>query len=142
MGNSDSLWLSAEREADDKNQRNAGLWAKCFAQAEGDEGKAKALYMTERVRQLGGRVEDKKPKSKPLAWLKYGLGGFAALVVLFLVIASRLPDDNGRSDKRAVIDLCWQDHKNPALDEATKRFVAQTCNGLVDEYRQKYGSNP
>lgn len=137
---SDAVWLTAELEAGDANQRNAGLWARCFAQAEGNEGKAKALYMTERVRQLGGSVAGQK--SRGLTWLKYGLGGLVGLVIVFLVIASRLPDDNGRSDKRAVIDICWKDHKNPALDEATKRFVAKTCNGLVDEYRQQYGSNP
>ena len=141
MGNSDALWLSAEREADDVDARNKGLWAKCFALAEGDAAKTKALYMTERVRQLGGSIANAKPKSKGVAWLKYGLASLLLLVAFFLIIASRM-DDGGRSEKNAVIDICWKDHQNPALDEATKRFIAQTCNGLAEEYRAKFGANP
>lgn len=142
MGNSDALWLNAEREADDANARNKGLWARCFAQAEGDEAKAKALYMTERVRQQGGTTTpNSKTKSKAMVWLKYGLGSMVLLVAFLFIIASRLPSD-GQSESRAAIDLCWKDHKNPALDEQTKQFVAQTCNGLTEQHRAKFGSAP
>lgn len=141
MGNSDALWLTAEREADDASARNQGLWAKCFAEAEGNESKTKALYMRERVRQLGGSVASAKTKSKGLTWLKYGLASLLLLVAFFLIIANRF-DDGGRSDKRAAIDICWKDHQNSALDESTKRFIAQTCNGLTEEYRSRFGGNP
>lgn len=141
MGNSDALWLNAEREADDANARNKGLWARCFAQAEGDEAKAKALYMTERVRQQGGAISNAKPKSKAAAWLKYGLASLVLLAAFLFIIASRLPSD-GQSESRAAIDLCWRDHKNQALDEQTKQFVAQTCNGLTEQHRAKFGSAP
>lgn len=141
MGNSDALWVTVEREADDANARNKGLWAKCFAQAEGNEAKTKALYMRERVKQLGGSIAGAKPKSKGLAWLKYGLASLLLLVAFFLIIASRF-DDGGQSDKRAAIDICWKDHQNAALDESTKHFIAQTCNGLTQEYRSKFGGSP
>lgn len=36
----DQLWLVAEQEADNAEERNPGLWARCFAQAEGDASKA------------------------------------------------------------------------------------------------------
>lgn len=142
MSNSDVLWLDAEREADEPTRRNAGLWARCFAEAEGNEGKAKALYMTQRVRQLGGNDVAKKTKSRLVRWFQYGVATLVLLIGAFLIFALALPDDNGRAAKRAAIELCWQDHKNPALDESTKRFVAQTCNGMTSEYRAKYNGNP
>jgi hypothetical protein len=47
----ESLWGQALNEFEGKN-RSQGLWAKSFAEAEGDESKAKAYYIKERVRQL------------------------------------------------------------------------------------------
>ena len=139
--NTDQLWASVEQEADNTQARNAGLWARCFAQANGDAGKAKAFYMNERVAQLGGNIRAKKPQSGFAKFAKYALAGAVLLVAFFLIIASRF-DDNGRSDQRATVDICWKDHKNPALDDQTKQFIAQTCNGLTEQYRAKFGSNP
>lgn len=42
------------QEAGNPDQRNADLWAQCFVEADGDEGKAKALY-----------VKAKLPKQEP-----------------------------------------------------------------------------
>lgn len=39
-------------EAGDEKSRDAGLWARCFAEADGDEGRAKAAYIKARVEQL------------------------------------------------------------------------------------------
>ncbi len=47
----DSAWEVASNELNSVNRRE-GLWAKCFAQADGDENKAKANYLKERVEQL------------------------------------------------------------------------------------------
>jgi hypothetical protein len=142
VANSDTLWLEAEREADEPSSRNAGLWARCFAQAEGDSGKAKALYMSERVRQMGGREIKAKPQSQITSALKYGLALLVLMFAAVMVFGFMLPDNSEQSGQRAAIELCWKDHQNPALDEATKRFVAQTCNGLAAEYRAKYSTSP
>ena len=48
MGSND-IWAKALTEAESPDLRNPGLWAKCFAEADGDEGKAKAAYVKLRV---------------------------------------------------------------------------------------------
>lgn len=137
--NTDALWMKAEQEADSAELRNAGLWARCFAQSGGDPAKAKAMYMTERMQQLGASPEQKADKSLGWgAWLGLTL---LVLVVGFFALAALQPDD-GSAGKRAAIDLCWKDHKNPALDPATLRFVANTCEMMEREYKQQYGSAP
>ncbi|EBN0460903.1 hypothetical protein ACSLNH_05245 [Comamonas kerstersii] len=138
----DQLWLVAEQEADNAEERNPGLWARCFAQAEGDASKAKALYMTERVRQLGGTAATKQTTQiHEMGWpAKLGLI-LLVLLIGFFALAALLPD-NGSADKRAAIDMCWKDQKNPALDPSTQRFVASTCQVMEREYKQQYGSEP
>lgn len=46
----DNLWADALLEVDSE-ARQPGLWARSFAQAGGDESKAKAAYISERVEQ-------------------------------------------------------------------------------------------
>lgn len=46
----DDLWAEALREVESE-ARQPGLWARCFAQANGDESKAKAAYISEQVEQ-------------------------------------------------------------------------------------------
>lgn len=58
---SDEVWESALKELD-SNKRNEGLWAKCFAECNGDEGKARAMYLKEAV----GRLNSKASISEPL----------------------------------------------------------------------------
>ena len=48
-------WASAMAEVEDAQQRDAGLWAKCFAEADGEESRAKAAYIKTRVGQLSPR---------------------------------------------------------------------------------------
>ena len=47
MSNQD--WAAALAEAENPESRDAGLWARCFAEADGDEGKAKAAYVKAKV---------------------------------------------------------------------------------------------
>lgn len=137
----DQLWLSVEIEADNAQQRNAGLWARCFAQAEGNASKAKALYMTERVRQLSGSVELSKASKSSTRWLLYIFWAIVFFVAFLLIVASRFPED-ASVGQRAAIEICWRDQKNPALDETTKRFVATTCQGMEADYRRQHGRHP
>jgi TM2 domain-containing membrane protein YozV len=43
-------WAQAMEEAQSVGQRDKGLWARCFAEADGDEGKAQAAYVKARVK--------------------------------------------------------------------------------------------
>lgn len=45
-------WASAMAEVEDAQRRDAGLWAKCFAEADGDDSRAKAAYIKVRAAQL------------------------------------------------------------------------------------------
>lgn len=55
---SEELWAQALQEFNSP-QRRAGLWAKAFAYAQGNEAQAQAHYLKERVQQLAqGRVND------------------------------------------------------------------------------------
>lgn len=47
MANED--WASALAEAENPQTRDAGLWARSFAESNGDEGKAKATYVKARM---------------------------------------------------------------------------------------------
>ena len=62
MASDEHLYLIATNEAD-SDIRNSALWAKCMALCEGNEVKAKYLYINERVEAL--RTENKN-KSKKL----------------------------------------------------------------------------
>lgn len=50
---SNEAWARALEEAESPEARDKGLWAKCFVEAGGDEGRAKAAYVTAKV---GGKV--------------------------------------------------------------------------------------
>lgn len=52
MAENKDLWASAMAEVENLQSRDAGLWAKCYAEADGDESKAKASYIKARVEQL------------------------------------------------------------------------------------------
>jgi hypothetical protein len=49
--NEETLWAEALREFESAD-RKTGLWAKCYAQHQGQDAAAKAAYLTERVEQL------------------------------------------------------------------------------------------
>lgn len=49
--NEETLWAEALREFESAD-RKTGLWAKCYAQHQGQDAAAKATYLTERVEQL------------------------------------------------------------------------------------------
>lgn len=44
-----NIWADALKESESPEARDAGLWAKCFAEADGDEAKAKAAYIKAKV---------------------------------------------------------------------------------------------
>ncbi|WP_313571073.1 hypothetical protein [Comamonas terrigena] len=42
-------WAEALKEAEDSAARDPNLWAQCFAESDGDEGKARALYVKRKM---------------------------------------------------------------------------------------------
>lgn len=61
---SDDAWAQALAEVE-SGARQPGLWARCFAQAEGDENKAKAAYIAERVKASAGAPSPVEAKPEP-----------------------------------------------------------------------------
>lgn len=48
MGTQD-IWANALKESESTETRDPGLWAKCFAEADGDDAKARAAYIKAKV---------------------------------------------------------------------------------------------
>lgn len=61
--NDEHLWEQVMEEVGGP-ERRAGLWAKCFAQSNGDEARAKAAYMTARVDEIKADREREQAKAK------------------------------------------------------------------------------
>jgi uncharacterized membrane protein len=95
----EKLWERASVELN-SDARNVGLWAKSFAEANGDEAKAKAIYLKETVKKLSSNIadsyKDKKitDNSKPNASEQAENEGFIIkmgrillpLLVIFMVL--------------------------------------------------------
>ncbi len=64
------VWAEALNEAGNPEIRNSGLWARCFAQADGDENKAKAAYIRTRAQELEEADADAPPSpvKMPVGW--------------------------------------------------------------------------
>lgn len=66
MSNDD--WAAALAEAENPAVRDAGLWAKCFAEADGDEAKAMAAYVRAKVAPAPAPPHAPKPPGKILGY--------------------------------------------------------------------------
>lgn len=81
----EELYAQAAAELEDGN-RDEGLWAKCFAECDGEENKAKARYIKTRAERL-----PKNPITELLKliakWFKLLLYAIAWLSGLFLILA-------------------------------------------------------
>lgn len=55
-----NAWADALQECEDPSKRDANLWAQCFAEADGDESKAKAAYVKNKV--AGTQQTPEKPR--------------------------------------------------------------------------------
>ena len=63
--NDEKLWERASIELN-SDARNAGLWAKSFAESNGDEAKAKAMYLKEAVKKLSSNTADSYKDDKKI----------------------------------------------------------------------------
>lgn len=57
-----NAWAEALQESEDPTKRDANLWAQCFAEADGDESKAKATYVKTKV---GERSKEQETAHDP-----------------------------------------------------------------------------
>jgi len=110
----DKLYAEAAAELEGGN-RNDGLWAKCFAECDGDENKAKALYLKTRVERLKEEAEDEVlfddgeviiTKTKPSKKRKAGFDWALLIVLTGTVVALDIirPDIAGSN---AVSFIMW-----------------------------------
>ncbi|WP_157667594.1 hypothetical protein [Comamonas serinivorans] len=135
------LWAEALAEAEDPEKRQAGLWARCFAEAGGDESKAKAAYVSARV--APETPQAVQPKKGGL-W-KWVIGVPAVLLIAFLglgVVAGRSPEAKAKAETREAISYCWEDQKKKSLDPTSARLIAQVCENLEEEFLLKWGHKP
>jgi uncharacterized membrane protein YhaH (DUF805 family)/RNA polymerase-binding transcription factor DksA len=70
--NDENLWEQVMEEAGG-TARRPGLWAKCFAQANGDESQAKAAYMKARVAEIHAERERERQQATANAIHQEGL---------------------------------------------------------------------
>lgn len=63
MAGDDALWAAALAEFE-SDARRAGLWARAFAEAEGNESIAKAHYLRDRVQQLAEEMSTRQAESE------------------------------------------------------------------------------
>lgn len=68
-------------------------------------------------------------------------GLFAALVVLGMVVGST-PEGKEKAQKRAAIDMCWDEQKRKSLAPGSQRFIAGTCEMMENDFAQRFGHRP
>lgn len=142
------------KEAESPADRDPALWAKCFAESEGDEQRAKAAYMRAKVAgstppSAAAAVEE-PPAAKPrkkrlLPWWGWVL--LAPVIAIGgLMLTGALMPDNPERDARwraqDAIKLCWSEQGRKSLDASTARFVAGTCEKMERDYEAKWGRKP
>jgi len=86
--NDEVFWEQASAELNSSN-RNEGLWAKCFAESNGDETKAKAQYLSSKVAKLKAEHTYQTPtttaiKNDKQNYFLYGAIALASVGVFYL----------------------------------------------------------
>ena len=67
------------------------------------------------------------------------------LVVAFFVVGlylSNTPEGKEKAKSRAAIDLCWADYKTSRLPLGARALIADTCDMLAKQFKEKYGVAP
>lgn len=150
--NSDQRWADALSEAESPERRQAGLWARCYAEADGVESRAKAAYVKALL--AGGATPEVKPdwptSSPPPAVARpKGMNRLwwiviipAGLFVALMVIGALAPKNPEMDLQRAVIEKCQQDIQDPLTPSSSKEAMRQICSGIKRDFVQKYGREP
>lgn len=159
MQGSQDPWAAALEEAESPADRDPALWARCFAENEGDEARAKAAYVRARV-----AASAPPPAAPPvvaaaeaplaaqparrkrlLPWWGWVLLTPVIAIGALLLIGALMPDNPERDARwraQDAIKLCWTEQGRKSLDVATARFVAGTCEKMERDYEAKWGRKP
>lgn len=105
-----------------------------------------AEFETAKARVLSGNDTrlgvDQPPKT---SWGKVVLFVFLGGVAVFFAIgfyASNTPEGKEKTKARAAIDLCWSDYKTSRLPLGARKLIADTCDMMAKEFKEKYGVAP
>lgn len=74
--------------------------------------------------------------------LVFGLLGLLGLAVVMAIDPVDPAASAAQQHDRDVIDLCWKDYGRRSLDPQTKRFVAEVCEKMESDFKQKFGREP
>lgn len=153
MQGSQDHWAAAMKEAASPADRDPALWARCFAENDGDEQRAKAAYIRAKVASSAPPVATEVPppptnppgKKRLLPWWGWVLLAPVIAIGALLIIGA-LMGDNPQRDARwreqDAIKLCWSEQGRKSLDAATSRFVAGACEKMERDYEAKWGRKP
>ena len=154
MQGSEDNWAAAMKEAESPADRDPALWAKCFAENDGDEQRAKAAYMRAKVAgstppSAAAAVEEpsaaKPRKKRLLPWWGWVLLAPVIAIGGLMLIGALMPDNPERDARwraQDAIKLCWSEQGRKSLDGATARFVAGACEKMERDYEAKWGRKP
>ncbi|KRC22660.1 hypothetical protein [Acidovorax sp. Root219] len=154
MQGSEDSWAAAMKEAESPEDRDPALWAKCFAESEGDEQRAKAAYMRAKV--AGGTppsataAAEEPPAAKPrkkrlLPWWGWVLLAPVIAIGGLMLIGALMPDNPERDARwraQDAIKLCWSEQGRKSLDASTAWFVAGACEKMERDYEARWGRKP
>ena len=154
MQGSEDSWAAAMKEAESPADRDPALWAKCFAETEGDEQRAKAVYMRAKV--AGGTppsataAAEEPPAAKPrkkrlLPWWGWVLLAPVIAIGGLMLIGALMPNNPDRDARwraQDAIKLCWSEQGRKSLDASTARFVAGACEKMERDYEARWGRKP
>lgn len=157
MQGSQDNWAAAMKEAESPADRDPALWAKCFAENEGDEQRAKAAYIRAKVA-VGAPPPAvppavaaetppaaRPPKKRLLPWWGWVLLTPVVAIGALMLIGALLPDNPDRDARwraQDAIKLCWSEQGRKSLDAGTARFVAGACEKMERDYEAKWGRKP
>lgn len=63
------------------------------------------------------------------------------LLIVTSIIGCDIKDD-GRSDARWAIKLCWEDQAKKSNTPSQARFIAGACEMMESDFKKKYRINP
>lgn len=141
----DELYALASAEFNSEN-RDKGLWAKCFADSDGDENKAKALYLRIRVSRIQELGEQKKTPSenestqtdltkKEPSERHEKIGGWLLFFVLSMMLGSALNFSNGTT-------RVFTEETFTSQFMIHKQVDYETANELAKKRLKYFYSNP
>lgn len=156
MQGSQDDWANAMKEVESAADRDPQLWARCFAENDGDEQRAKAAYIRARVatgapaRAAVPEVVDLATAAKPakkrwLPWWGWVLLAPVIAIGALMLIGALMPDNPDRDARwraQDAIKLCWSEQGRKSLDASTARFVAGACEKMERDYEARWGRKP